>query len=153
MKKDQHLPAFDLFLAGYDYDQLASIFEVDKRTIYQWAEDNNWRERKNKRTQSLNNIQNDILEMIEYETQVVKLFIKTQTSEATFERLPTNQIDGLNKLLASFKATIIKESKQNYYNIFTAFANYLENQNIDNRQEIVRLADAFLKEKIREFSK
>lgn len=145
--------AYDLFLAGYEKENIAKIFDKALRTVQEWAQEANWDAKRNKRNNSIAQIEERLLKMIEYQTLTTDKYIEEQTNNQEFSPLKSGMIDALNKLLAAFKAIATRESKQNYIYIAIKYAKWLQQQGFENTDDLIKTFDLFLQEQLQSLKK
>jgi hypothetical protein len=167
-KDEQRAAAKDLFMLGWDQQEIARAVNVSQTTMTKWATVGSWREERAKKYGMDETRSDRILNLIDYQIEVLENFSKEnranhaafkdflrtnpgdeptpqQIAEGRLQLLDKGHIDALSKLFATIKGKDMPWS--NYVNMTRELIEFLSNRDNALAKSLVEHTDAFLMHK------
>lgn len=167
-KDEQRTAAKDLFMLGWDQQEIARAVNVSQTTMTKWATTGSWREERAKKYGMDETRPDKILSLIDYQIEVLDHFTKESLANHSaykdflranpgqeappelvaagrLQLLDKGHIDALSKLFATIKGKDMPWS--NYVNMTRELIEFLSGRDNDLAKELVTHTDAFLMHK------
>ncbi|NME69013.1 terminase gpP N-terminus-related DNA-binding protein [Flammeovirga aprica] len=145
-----------LYKEGYTDQEIADAFQLTSRTVRSWISSENWKEKKEKLEAIQENLEEGLLELIEYQQTV--LLLKKEERRKDIEAvkkgnkkaealtlIDKGEIDALQKMYSSVKGK--PRTWSNYVEITNEFLSFMKEVDLQIAQKIVEPMQIFLNEK------
>jgi predicted transcriptional regulator len=148
MMNDKKEAAKELFDAGFDQKSIARVLDVSEKSISSWATKYNWKEKRAKKNMSREVAEDDVWELINYQTRALKMrkdqyeekFKKKETESLTL--LDKGDIDALQKLFTTIKSKQLEWAT--VVNIMKEFIDYVQVADLELAKNLIPKADDYL---------
>jgi transposase len=146
---DNRINAFLLFQEGWSDDRIAKQCGVEERTVRSWKKDGAWKDKCFDRIASLVKIESNLIKTIELRsTQILE---KLASATDFTDKNLTGEIDSLQKLCASLRITIEKETWKGIIGFAKRFCEHVANSHPESKEKAMELMDEYVKSRRAEF--
>jgi transposase-like protein len=145
MKQEKKEAAKLMYKEGYTQKDIARILSISEPTLSKWAQADAWRENANREVLLRTNIYENLMEALEYQTQVLMHTIKARKTEGIFEFLEDKEFKSLKDLISMFKGSNVSFS--NVLRFTKDFMEFAQARNLDLAQQLIPIMELYVAEK------
>jgi len=136
-----------LYMAGYNYKEVARILRLSRNTVQRWAHEENWKDKRIEFSLMEENTITNLMEIFDFQVRCLKERKDKMIAEGNMKPFSAGDFDGLQKLFSTIKPDFQKFKV--FVTVIKQFVEYTETQDLEIAKSILPIADKYLNEKHR----